>query len=112
MGVPPSRFEIRRLGTESALNRDAEKAAKDQTNAGPQVVDLRARVPQMTDDALATLLANAQRLIDSGSKLQRAGAADLIPVIEAELAERAAAKVAAAAAKKASAKKTKASAAG
>lgn len=94
------------------MNRDAEKAAKEQTNAGPQVVDLRTRVPQMTDDALETLLGNAQRLIDSGSKLQRAGATDLIPVIEAELAERAAAKVAAAAAKKASAKKTKASAAG
>ncbi len=94
------------------MNRDAEKAAKEQTNAGPQVVDLRARVPQMTDDALETLLANAQRLLESGSKMQRAGAADLIPVIEAELAERVAAKVAAQAAKKASAKKTKAASAG
>ena len=92
------------------MNRDAEKAAKEQTNVGPQVVDLRARVPQMTDDALETLLANARRLIDTGSKLQRTGATDLIPVIEAELAERGVAKAAAQAAKKASAKKSKANA--
>jgi hypothetical protein len=92
------------------MNREAEKAAKEQTGAGPQVVDLRARVPQMSDDALATLLANARRLADSGSKMQRTGAADLIPVIEAQLAERGAAKAAAAAAKKAATKKPKAKA--
>jgi hypothetical protein len=62
----------------------------------------------MADDALNSLLANARRLIDTGSKGQRAGAGDLIPVIEAELAERAAAKAAAAAAKKATVKKAKA----
>ncbi len=87
------------------MNRETEKAAREQTNAGPQIVDLRARVPQMADDALNSLLANARRLIDAGSKIQRAGAGDLIPVIEAELAERAAAKVAAAAAKRAPGKK-------
>lgn len=90
------------------MNRDTEKAAREQTNAGPQIVDLRDRVPQMADDALATLLANAQRLADTGSKLQRSGAADLIPVIEAQLAERAAAKAAVMAAKKATVKKAKA----
>jgi hypothetical protein len=90
------------------MNRDAEKAAKDQTNAGPQIVDLRARVPQMADDALNSLLANARRLIDTGSKVQRTGAGDLIPVIEAELADRAAAKAAVMAAKKATVKKAKA----
>ncbi len=90
------------------MNRETEKAAREQTNAGPQIVDLRARVPQMADDALNSLLANARRLIETGSKIQRAGAGDLIPVIEAELAERAAAKAAAAAAKKATVKKAKA----
>ncbi len=89
------------------MNRDAEKVAKEQTGAGPQVVDLRARVPQMSDDALNTLLANARRLVDSGSKMQRASATDLIPVVEAELAERGAVKAAAAAAKKAAVKKMK-----
>jgi predicted ATP-dependent protease len=89
------------------MNRETEKAAREQTNAGPQIVDLRERVPQMADDALNTLLANARRLADTGSKLQRSGAADLIPVIEAELAERAAAKAAVMAAKKASVKKAK-----
>ena len=90
------------------MNRETEKAAKEQSGAGPQVVDLRGRVPQMADDALATLLANARRLIEAGSKTQRASAGDLIPVIEAELAQRAGAKAAAAAAKKAAVKKPKA----
>lgn len=92
------------------MNKDAEKEAKEQSGAGPHVVDLRSRVPQMADDALETLLGNARRLADTGSKGQRAGAADLIPIIEAELAQRSAAKAAAAAAKKASSKKSKASA--
>lgn len=67
----------------------------------------------MTDDARANLLSNARRLIDSGSKLQQESAAQLIPLVEAELnardavkAEAAAAKKAALAAKKATAKKT------
>lgn len=85
------------------MNRDAEKTAKEQTGAGPQVVDLRERVPQMSDDALATLAANARRLLETGSKKQQASAADLMPVVEAELAARRAAKDEAAAAKKAAA---------
>lgn len=90
------------------MNKDSEKAAKEQTGAGPQVVDLRSRVPQMTDDALATLLANATRLRDTGTKLQQNGAADLIPVLEAEIAQRRAAKDEAAAVKKAAAAAKKA----
>jgi hypothetical protein len=82
------------------MNKDAEKAAKEQSGAGSQVVDLRDRVPQMPDAALANLLANARRLLESGTKAQRAGAADLLPVVEAEVATRAAAKAATAAAKK------------
>ena len=101
------------------MNRDSEKAAKEQSGAGPHIVDLRARVPQMADDALTTLLANAQRLRDTGSKQQQNSAAGLIPVLESELAARAAAKAeaqaakkAAAAAKKPAVKKQKAPAAG
>lgn len=94
------------------MNRETEKAAKEQTGAGPQIVDLRARVPQMTDSALTTLLDNARRLLEAGSKVQRATAAELIPVVEAELAERRAAKAATAATKKVSVKKQKAAASG
>jgi hypothetical protein len=87
------------------VNRETEKAAKEQSGAGPQIVDLRGRVPAMTDDALATLLGNAQRLIESGSKRQQASAADLMPVLEAEIAARRAVKDEAAATKKAAAAK-------
>jgi hypothetical protein len=87
------------------VNRETEKAAKEQSGAGPQIVDLRGRVPAMTDDALATLFGNAQRLIESGSKRQQASAADLMPVLEAEIAARRAVKDEAAATKKAAAAK-------
>lgn len=89
------------------MNRESEKAAKEESGAGPQIVDLRARVPQMADAALTTLLTNARRLVDAGSKMQRNSAVELIPVIEAELAARQAAKPA----KKAAVKKQKAPAA-
>lgn len=85
------------------MNRETEKAAKEQSGAGPHIVDLRERVPQMSDDALATILGNARRLIESGSKQQQSSAAGLIPVLEAELAARGAVKAEAAAAKKAAA---------
>jgi len=70
--------------------------------------DLRARVPAMADDALATLLGNARRMLASGNAAQKAAAGDLIPVIESEVAERKAKKLAAAPARKAAAKKAKA----
>ena len=87
------------------MNRETEKAAREQSGAGPQIVDLRERVPEMTDDALATLFVNAQRLIESGSKRQQASAADLMPVLEAEIAARRAVKDELAATKKAAAAK-------
>lgn len=68
--------------------------------------DLRARVPSMTDDALTTLLTNAQRMLASGNAAQKASANDLIPVIEQELAERKAKKAAAPARKGARKAKT------
>lgn len=85
------------------MNRETEKAAKEQSGAGPHIVDLRDRVPQMADDALATLLANARRLAETGSKQQQNTAAGLIPVLEAEQAARDAVKAEAQAAKKAAA---------
>lgn len=87
------------------MNKDSEKAAKEQSGAAPHVVDLRERVPQMNDDALATLLGNARRLLETGSKQQQTSAANLIPVLEAEVAAREAAKAEAQAAKKAAAAK-------
>lgn len=87
------------------MNKDSEKAAKEQSGAAPHVVDLRERVPQMNDDALATLLGNARRLLETGSKQQQTSAANLIPVLEAEVAVREAAKAEAQAAKKAAAAK-------
>lgn len=90
------------------MNRDAARAAKEQSGAAPHVVDLRGRVPQMSDDALENLLGNARRLVHTGSKHQQASAADLIPVLETEWAARDAVKADAAAAKKAAAAKNSA----
>jgi hypothetical protein len=70
------------------MNRDTEKAARNETGAGPVVVDLRDRVPLLDDKSLATLHANALRLKDAGNARQRASAEDLLPVIEGELAAR------------------------
>lgn len=91
------------------MSRRSEKATKEQPVAEPKIVDLRERVPQMSDDAVTTMLGNARRLIDTGSKLQRSGAAALMPILEAEAAVRAAVK-AAATAKKDAAKKRRAAA--
>jgi hypothetical protein len=71
------------------MNRESEKVARNETGAGPVVVDLRERVPLLDDKALATLHTNAMRLKDGGgSARQRASAEDLLPVIEGELAAR------------------------
>ena len=50
-------------------------------------------IPTMADDALGNLRANAARLERAGSSAQRAQAAQLLPVIEAELASRRQAKL-------------------
>ena len=70
------------------MNNDAAKAARNENGAAPAVVDLRDRVPQMTDAALTTLQDNALRLKDSGSRQQQLAADLLLPAIEAELTER------------------------
>jgi hypothetical protein len=62
-------------------------------------------VPTMTDADLKSLRANAQRLTAAGSAAQASAAADIIPLIDAELARRAALPAAATARKRAPAKK-------
>ena len=50
-------------------------------------------IPTMADDALGNLRANAARLERAGPSAQRAQAAQLLPVIQAELASRRQAKL-------------------
>ncbi len=83
-----------------------KKAAKTGAPLPSGATDLRARVPTMTDDALATLQTNARRMLNAGNTAQRTAATDLLPVIETELADRKAKKLAAQPAR-ASKRKTK-----
>ncbi len=46
------------------------------------------RIPVLTDAELANLNANARRLSDTGTPAQRSAAADLMPLIEAQIADR------------------------
>lgn len=66
------------------------------------------KIPTMEDGALVNLLANAERLETEGSKAQRASAADLLPVIKAEIETRRVAKLD----RQAQARRAKAEAAG
>ncbi len=63
------------------------------------------KIPLLDDAALKNLLDNARRLGASGSVKQQADAADLLPALEAALAERKAIKLGAAAEKRLAAKK-------
>ena len=56
-------------------------------------MDMIAKLPEMSDDALANLRTNAKRLQQSGTAAQRSGAADLLPAVEAEIGARRLAKV-------------------
>lgn len=47
-------------------------------------------IPAMSDDDLKALRVNAARLIEHGSAVQMTAAADIIPLIDAEAATRAA----------------------
>lgn len=70
------------------MNRETEKEARAQTGAGPQITDLRLRVPGMEDSALVSLRANATRLITEGNAKQKVAAGELLPVVEAEILAR------------------------
>jgi hypothetical protein len=56
-------------------------------------MDLLAKLPEMSDDALANLRTNAKRLQQSGTPAQRSDAAALLPAVEAEIGARRLAKV-------------------
>lgn len=66
------------------------------------------KIPDMSDQEVVNLLANARRLSTSGSDKQKADAQELLPVLEETAAQRQAAKVEAAAAKRAALRKPKA----
>ena len=56
-------------------------------------MDLLAKLPEMSDDALTNLRTNAKRLQQSGTPAQRSDAAALLPAVEAEIGARRLAKV-------------------
>lgn len=65
------------------------------------------KIPELDDDGLKNLLANARRLSAEGSSKQQAAAAELLPALEEAAAQRQAEKVEAAAAKRAAKRVTK-----
>lgn len=67
-------------------------------------IDWSARLPDLSDDGIANLLRNAQRLRASADESQAEAAAELVPAIEEEMVARRARR-AAASATKAAAKK-------
>ena len=73
--------------------KDKNKDAAQAEPARPlQIHDLSERVPTMTDKELDTLLANGRRLLAGGNAIQKKTAEVLVPLVEGELAKRAAAK--------------------
>jgi len=63
------------------------------------------KIPLLDDSALKNLLDNARRLENSGSPKQRSDAAELLPALEAAVAERRTVKLEAAAEKRVANKK-------
>ena len=68
-------------------------------------MSLLEKIPTLDDVALKNLLDNARRLETSGSERQKMDAAELLPVLEATMAERRSAKLEAAAEKRATTRK-------
>jgi hypothetical protein len=63
------------------------------------------KIPTMSDEDVANLLANARRLSETGTPQQRASAEELLPALEESAGARATAKAEAAAAKRAATRK-------
>jgi hypothetical protein len=59
------------------------------------------RIPTLSDEEIMNLLANARRLSEHGEEKQRAAAAEILPTLEAEAAERQSARMERAKAKRA-----------
>ena len=51
-------------------------------------MDMAAKLPSMTDQQLATMLGNAQRLGHAGTNKQKGEAQRLMPLIQAEIDDR------------------------
>jgi len=51
-------------------------------------MDIATRLPSLSDQQLATMLGNAERLGQAGTNKQKGEAARLMPLIQAELDER------------------------
>jgi hypothetical protein len=81
-----------------AMKKDQKKKErdKDAPSGEPQkplvIHDISGRIPEMTDAQLTALAANARRLQASGTAQQKTSADALLPVIDAEMARRAAEK--------------------
>ena len=51
-------------------------------------MDIAERLPSLTDQQLAIMRANAERLAEGGTNKQQAESARLLPLIDAEMADR------------------------
>jgi hypothetical protein len=63
------------------------------------------KIPQLSDEEVVNLLANARRLSEEGDERQQAAAAELLPALEIAAEERRAERLARAQAKRAAARK-------
>ena len=63
------------------------------------------KIPDMTDEGVDNMLANARRLQESGTSRQQEQAAEIIPALETAAAERRSRRLEAAAAKRAATRK-------
>jgi hypothetical protein len=79
-----------------ALRKDRDKPKEKDHSAEPPKIpvvhDISGRIPAMADAELNSLLANARRLLASGTAIQKKTAEILVPLIETEVASRQAAK--------------------
>ena len=63
------------------------------------------KIPYLTDEEVVNLLANAQRLAETGDERQQAAARDLLPALETAAEDRRAARTARAQAKRMAARR-------
>ena len=63
------------------------------------------KIPELSDEEVVNLLANARRLAEGEDERQKAAASELLPVLEAAAEERQAARLARAQAKRLAARK-------
>jgi hypothetical protein len=88
----------RRFGSKKFLNRITQLASRPSAifiSVEPYGAELRGapmslleRIPTLTDEEVANLLANARRLVAEGDEKQRVAAEGLLPALEEADAER------------------------